>query len=415
MIAKMTYTLGTNFDTKVIDAIDKYDTEKTITSLFGKLRRDMLGGGRPSYILPNITLKELANYIKHCHEKGLEFNYLYNAACMSNMEYEKAGHRKILDFTSKLIDVGVDAIATNSVYLCEVLKKKYPQLKITVGIFARVSSLEHIRRWENNGADEVTLVPSLNRNFKLLEKILTYTKRSGISVRLIANNICVRSCHMRRNHASMLSHASQNGQKKDKTLFDYALLNCTIRKIKYPTQLIAAEWIRPEDIGYYEKICEKTGNNNLSIKLVERTKHTEFLERVIKAYVSRSYDGNLLDICAWPSIKAIKQKHKFQIISGAITGGYNIQNVNNIIKLFNLPDMYIDNKKLDKFIEKFVKDYSCDTSLCNIEDDTDGFAACSYCKKWADKAITFSKEKINEWLAKADSALEAFHDSSFFG
>lgn len=69
-------------------------------------------------------------------------------------------------------------------------------------------------------------------------------------------------------------------------------MKCLSTKIEDMSNLISSDWIRPEDLCYYEKLCEETDNFNLSIKLVERTKSTKFLIRVVEAYARRQYKGN---------------------------------------------------------------------------------------------------------------------------
>ena len=38
---------------------------------------------------------------------------------------------------------------------------------------------------------------------------------------------------------------------------------------------------------------------------------------------------------------------------------YNISQMFNYSKIFDLPNIYIDNTKLDGFLKKFVDDYAC--------------------------------------------------------
>ena len=168
---------------------------------------------------------------------------------------------------------------------------------------------------------------------------------------------------------------------------------------------MCSDWIRPEDIHYYEELCESVGNYNLSIKLVERTKNTEFLTRVIKAYSSRKYKGNLLDILLWPKYDEMLIKSKSDEEIDEIKKLYNMDEYNNYLKQFNLPNIFIDNQKLDGFLEKFVKKYDCDKKICTAiikndiyEKDYSKSYTCDYCKVWGDKVITFNQEERTQWL-----------------
>ena len=84
---------------------------------------------------------------------------------------------------------------------------------------------------------------------------------------------------------------------------------------------------------------------------------------------------------------------------------YNMDEYNNYLKQFNLPNIFIDNQKLDGFLEKFVKKYDCDKKICTAiikndiyEKDYSKSYTCDYCKVWGDKVITFNQEERTQWL-----------------
>ncbi|HEY9061406.1 MAG TPA: U32 family peptidase [Pseudobacteroides sp.] len=412
----MPYSLGCNFDPKLIEVISKIDKGKSIKSVFGKMRSDLLGGGRASMVLPDISIRELKEYIELCHSKGLKFNYLLNPMCMENKEFSPRYHKKIISYIDNLVSIGIDAVTVNSPYLCELIKKRYPNIKVSIGLYAYIFDLHHIEYWHNLGADELTLFHKINRNFELLEKMLNYTKNSNMSLRLIANNVCLHSCPYAVMHGTSQAHASQNKHFSKHVNLDYCLLKCTTEKIKNPTQLIASEWIRPEDIKHYENLCEKTGNYNFSIKLLDRTKSTDFLTKVIKAYTQKVYNGNLLDILVWPRLSETVKVHKKPFIFKAITGRYNIDEVKKFFDAFNLPDFYLDNRKLDGFLEKFTTKFVCDEFTCEGSEISkpSGITKCSYCKTWAEKAISFNDEERKKWLLKTDSVNSGLVESKIF-
>ncbi|WP_338951245.1 U32 family peptidase [Fusobacterium nucleatum] len=401
---RIKFTIGTNFDKELINNISIIDKNKDFISVFGKLRTDFLGGGRAANLLPEISFNELEKYINLCHKNNLKFNYLINPMCMENMELETNTHYKIIEYIDNLVSIGIDAITINSPYLCEMIKSRYPNLTITIGLYAYVHDMNLLRRWINLGADEITLAHENNRDFYLLKQMLEYTKNKNVNLRLIANNVCLHLCPYAMMHGTVQSHASQK-HSKTRCDIDYCMTKCISEKIKNVTNLMCSDWIRPEDIHYYEELCESVGNYNLSIKLVERTKNTEFLTRVIKAYSSRKYKGNLLDILLWPKYDEMLIKSKSDEEIDEIKKLYNMDEYNNYLKQFNLPNIFIDNQKLDGFLEKFVKKYDCDKKICTAiikndiyEKDYSKSYTCDYCKVWGDKVITFNQEERTQWL-----------------
>lgn len=347
----LTFDVGTNFDKNLINVIAENNKNNQFSSVFGKLKTDFLGGGRSSAFLPDITMEELRDYIELCHKNKLEFNYLINAMCMENKELEADSHFKIIELLKELDKIGVDAITITSPYLCELIKTQFPRFKVTVGLYAYAFDLNHIKRWIELGADEITLAHHVNRDFKLLKKMLLYTKGKNVTLRLIANNLCLHMCPYSIMHGTVQGHfsCSDSCSRGD---IDYCLMKCLSTKIEDMSNLISSDWIRPEDLCYYEKLCEETDNFNLSIKLVERTKSTKFLTRVVEAYARRQYKGNLLDILLWPKsddmvVKTEPTAEEMKTMAEL----YNISQMFNYSKIFDLPNIYIDNTKLDGFLK----------------------------------------------------------------
>lgn len=364
----------------------------------------------------SMRLEELRDYIELCHKNKLEFNYLINAMCMENKELEADSHFKIIELLKELDKIGVDAITITSPYLCELIKTQFPRFKVTVGLYAYAFDLNHIKRWIELGADEITLAHHVNRDFKLLKKMLLYTKGKNVTLRLIANNLCLHMCPYSIMHGTVQGHfsCSDSCSRGD---IDYCLMKCLSTKIEDMSNLISSDWIRPEDLCYYEKLCEETDNFNLSIKLVERTKSTKFLTRVVEAYARRQYKGNLLDILLWPKsddmvVKTEPTAEEMKTMAEL----YNISQMFNYSKIFDLPNIYIDNTKLDGFLKKFVDDYACNHKICVSKQNIDVTDSnyCSYCSSWVQRAIIYNGEQVEKWIDNCREFEKALDRSEVF-
>jgi collagenase-like PrtC family protease len=414
----MKYDIATNFDKELIKFIVKHDTFKQIDTVYGKLRNDIIGGGRPSYILPDITENELKDYIQECNKNKIKFNYLLNSLCMDNKELQPTELKKILKYIEKLKSFGIYGLTINSPILCEIIKNRYPDISVSIGVYASIISVKHIKYWYDLGADEVTLHTRVNRNFPLLREMLNYTKDKNINIRVIGNNACLHDCPYQTSHANGVAHASQKGHTSSKFFLDYSAYKCNSDKLNDPGKLISSDWIRPEDVKYYTELCKSTGNNKFSIKLVERTKPTEFLEKVIIAYLNESYNGNLIDILNWVSLKNVKFIRKTPMLIAATLGKYNLDSIKKFITLFGLPEINIDNKKLDGFMDKFVHatSHSCESKICGeyFNENKNSSNTCNYCSSWARKSVEFDTDEMKKWLKDNDEVAECFNSGNMF-
>lgn len=433
----ISFDLGCNFDYKLFDFVDQYDKKHAITSFFGKLKHDGLPGGRTASIIPDFTLDQLADYVKECEKRDITFNYLINPLSMDQNELDPVMGKKIRDFLHTMYDMGIKAFTLNSPILIKYVKREFKDAFVTLGLYAYPTTIQHIEYWRNWGVDEITLDHGFNRRFDLLKKLLTQYKDTDLHLRVIANNLCLRECPFRLAHGCFVGHSDP-----DKFSMDYSLVNCAYKKVTHPAAILTAEFIRPEDVHFYRELAEETGNKHFSIKLIDRTRTTEFLHRVVKGYMEESYDGNLLDIVNWPQAKTIATRPDQKdpnvnadgtpsaqpqsapagaapamgMPAGGPPPGPRVRFMEQMNPTFapiygrvmNFPNIYIDNKKLDGFTEHFFKHNNCANSLCSgtiIEDGMKCDHACDRCGAWVDKVISYDKAEVEEWKKIAEIIL----------
>lgn len=380
------FDLATNFQDELIEQVAPLNA---IRNLYGKLREDVVGGGRPNFTLPSVSKSGLKRHIELAKKNRITFNYLLNALCLDNREFISKTNRKIRDLVRLVEDSGAESVTVGSPFMLDLVKAN-SSLKVSVSIYNDIDSLEKIKKWENLGADELTLHYSYNRNFRKLEEVL---RTARVDLRLIANNTCLHECLYRTNHATSLAHASQTGHSTGGFFLDWFSLNCGREKLANPTRLISADWIRPEDVHLYEEVCNKTNSANLSLKLTDRSRPTQWLVNVAKAYASRHYDGNLFDILNFIGNGKYAQVHKGRFILGAIFRKAKPDRMFRFQKAVFLTPAYADNRALDGFMNHFL-DYDCSQHVCDdlgwpdsnqIQD-----GACGYCRAWARKVLKFS-------------------------
>ena len=368
----MKLRVGANWDIAFLDAVKG----TSVDALFGKLPFDIVGGARAGFVLPQVSRSDVEQYIKACHARGLEFSYLLNAACLGNLQYSKKGYGQLIELLEWVDRSGADAVTVGMPYLIDLVRERFPRLKIKVSTTARVNTVRKALQYEAMGVEEIIIDEHINREFKTLAQI---RKAVRCNLELILNNICLWQCPYNYEHVNHDAHASRAGED-DYCYLQYPGYLCLYRKLTNPVELLKSPWIRPEDVAAYEELGYER------FKITERFKRTPLLLEHVRAYEDRRYEGNLLDLFTLPRKNAftplnleyfIKPKH------------VNIMKISQLEKVFDLEFrqlVHLDNKKLQGFLEHF-KQKDCNQTSC---------AQCRYCDKVFKKAATVDAKALTQ-------------------
>ncbi|KKM18607.1 hypothetical protein LCGC14_1664000, partial [marine sediment metagenome] len=361
-----------------IETLSKYP----VRDFYGAGNFSIVGHGRPSFLLKEITEEDIAEYISQVHKKNMKFSYLLNAPCMNNMEYEPKFHRKLIEHLQWINDIGSDYVIVTIPFLIQIIKEQFPNLKIRVSTIAHIDSVNSAKFYESLGAHEITPSIMINRDFKTLKNMQKAVKCKIVP---LLTDGCLYQCPFRNYHYNLLGHSSQADHHLGGSYIDSCILNCSAIKFSNKTEVIKSRWIRPEDLSHYEEIGIDT------FKIAGRRMTSEWIERSVKAFSSKKYDGNLVDIIQGfsMSIGVEKDPHdKFKETFYEETKS----------------KLIIDNSKLDGFIE-FFKKQDC-ISMCD---------ECNYCENWAEKTIFFDKEQAPKYVESIKDYLDDLITSREFG
>jgi len=373
----MKFSVATNWDDGLIKEIDILDSGHRVTEIFGKLASDFIGGARPAYLLNAISKKNAARHIELVKKTGRKFNYLLNASCLDNREFTRSGQREIRKLISWLDSLGIDLISVANPYLGYLIRQKYPRFELAVSSHASVDSVRKGKFWINEiGANKITLNSHrIVRNFPLLKKIRS---ELNCELQLIANELCLHDCPFSFYHRNYVSHASQSRNSLKGFGIDWSIINCRHRLFTQPEEFIKATWIRPEDTGYYEN----AGID--SLKIIDRNRETPDIIAILKAYyIERKFQGNLIELLSfankYPKKKLLVKGWRFFLHPLHI----NIFKLTKFRGLFSDTGMYVDNQKLDGFLDYFFQ------GKCKF----DNCQNCDYCRRVAEKAVYIDNEK----------------------
>ena len=215
---------------------------------------------------------------------------------------DKAALQKIIRALDTLLAAGVlHGITIVDFYLLQALSDASPetcgQLEAVPGVnwmldsFAKVqATLAAIAETAFKPPSKLNLDRSLNRNLPELTEISRQCHRSfpGVKLTLLANEGCLDRCPFKLTHDAQIAFAN-TGLIANETHAANRELGCIRELGAHPAKLFKSPFIRPEDLEQYEGVVEV-------IKLCGRTLGPAFLQRVVRGYAARRYEGNLLDL-----------------------------------------------------------------------------------------------------------------------
>ena len=344
---KISYSLGFNFDSKLVDGIIFVNSQSSgiskIDEVFGALPDCPISSARPSSKIPNINWREFSAQIGKLSHSNIEFNFLMNTAQALDYSLKKA----IKLYLSKLRDIGIKRLTLGTPELCEIVKDMFPFFHVTISITYGTRSKLKLSQAEKAGADAVYLDGVyVNRDFRLLRSLV---KAAGIECRLYANMSCLSACPVVHNHYGIFAGTQNNETDQQNDAF---FAGCTLVKMSNPVEWIQMPWIRPEDI----KVYKSQGIHHF--KLADRLAPTETLLNIAQSYVQGISPDNLFTLMERNGSK------------------YKIFNIDPPIYQEATP-IYVENRNIPQdFIEHFRNE------ACRSND-----TSCVICSNVATKAV----------------------------
>jgi collagenase-like PrtC family protease len=285
------YSVATSWDDQLLEAVAALNCAQAdrsrVVEVYGAQRQTIVGGGRPSYRLPEVTAEHMTRHLATAHRLGLRFNYVLNAPHLNGRERETTWVVQVMAFLGQLAEAGVDSLTIASEPLLRLARREFPRLRIHLSLIAGVDTVDEARRFEQLGVDLMILSPfTVNRDLATLRAI-----RAAVSceLELYANIPCLDHCPMRAPHYLYSARGSRIGEKVHIEA-DPFLRRCSQIYLSAPVQLLRSPFIRPDDVDPYREI----GINVL--KLSDRTETTDFLVRTARAYLEERYDGDLFEL-----------------------------------------------------------------------------------------------------------------------
>ena len=223
-----------------------------------------------------------------CRENGILLDTLFNCNCYG----DNAISPELADFVeATLRDMNgrglfPDIVTTTSPFIATVLRQRFPQVKIRWSVNIRVHGTVGFECVDEL-FDSFYASRERHRDIAYMKELSEWVRSRGKVLGMQANSGCLRQCPFQQFHDNLHGH-NRIRQSGVGAKFDFSVFRCRTNYARRNWEdFIRATWIRPEDVPAFEPYVDV-------VKLA--TRRHRFPVKVLNAYASYSYDGNLLDL-----------------------------------------------------------------------------------------------------------------------
>jgi collagenase-like PrtC family protease len=214
--------------------------------------QEFAGSGR---ITKKLEFREFTEVVQKIHQEGIRVNLLLNSICDGDNWYATDVLNATTDYLKKIFNTcGVDSVTiANPLYIREV-RRRFPKVEICASVLGDIDSVHKALIFRKAGADVITPDVNINRNLRVLKKIVEIT---GAELKVMVNEGCLFRCPFRKFHFNYISHKSRNpGRSTGKGEDNVFSANCLQLTKSDPSQLIKSGWIRPEDMVKFQRFSK---------------------------------------------------------------------------------------------------------------------------------------------------------------
>ncbi|MBE6390538.1 MAG: hypothetical protein E7043_10315 [Lentisphaerae bacterium] len=231
--------------------------------------------------------EQLAEDLKCFKQAGFRFCLLLNGNCygseaLSVKFFDKLGNA-IMEVMSSF---GLNSVTTASPVIAAFLKQHFPDLHIRASVNMEIGTPEGVE-YLLDDFDSFYLKREYNYDLAVLTRMYDICHKNGKKLYILANSGCLNFCSARTFHDNLVAHQHEIAQMDNAVTFHGVCTKFLSAGKNKENILAKSNFIRPEDIHYYEELCD-------GMKLATRTNFNPMA--IAYAYFNGKFSGNLLDL-----------------------------------------------------------------------------------------------------------------------
>ncbi len=364
------FSLPADFKHSTLDRyqeLNHRNKDSKIVETYGQVTGGtVLNSGRVTDVLPEVDFRGLEQYVKYSFDRDIEFDYTLNPACFGNLEFSPQGISRLKRLLERLYNMGVSWLTVSSPSLIELVRAFGLKFRMKASALCEITSPGKALFYKKLGMERMVVDPDVTRDFRVLRNICNVF---GNGVEIIINNVCYKNCAYKMFHYNHEAHCTPANTSQ--TITDYFFNRCSMQKAGSIENPIRLNWIRPEDLHFYREV----GISYLKIQGRQNVGQGDVV-KALTHYIEEDYDGNLFDLIT-------------------------------IFAPYNAFQPYIDNKKLEGFVQRFFHHPDFCQDVCD---------SCHYCRKYAKKSMDTEKtaaihRQALEFYQKYDEYTAAIQNS----
>lgn len=285
----MKFTVGYQYfdDNRLVDTILKHKEHiDEVYFSFGDIPN-----GRSTenshFLDPAVLRERTLSHIKELHKKGIKLNLLLNGNCYGKNALARAFFEKIGDTVQFLKDnAAVNGVTTTSPLIARFIKENFEDIFVKASVNMEIGNPQGMDYLSNN-FDGFYLKREYNRDIKKITDARKWCDENGKKLFGLANSGCLNFCSAHTFHDNLVSHEDEIAKMDNAYVFEGQCWQYLGTKEKRNNFLRITNFIRPEDVAFYEGLFD-------NLKLATRINRNPV--RVIEAYVKGNYSGNVPDI-----------------------------------------------------------------------------------------------------------------------